>query len=460
MSLLGRQKSLVVAFILLAAITINQTVVLNVKVNPGPAIVQGWPILKAKIINGQPISLFDESRYLNIEKGLRSLPIRFFVYEEPNELVQRQQLLWFRSGKHSDLLRARFGVDAHIEDEVLEALSTHSLRTMNKTHADLFIVPLRVGSAIIGRNNLEMDLLRSALKNTTFCTQPHVLVSLTTVGFNNRHMGHTRRHGMGERFYEAVAPLIVAQSWATHAAALVSQQGAAVGHDYEGMFSELDHALSMYGFSMGLLPQSDLPYYEATYEKFQNASHLIFYQTRIESSDWNSTRFRQILLDPHILNQLNWTNSSIGFGLPPDQWLRDLSSSKFCLAIRGDTPHTHSLLNAVRVGCIPVVVSDFYPIFAPSFPLTLNMEDYCIFIREADFIRDPVGEVLKLMDLNEDEIRRKLRGISFAQKVVVIDHPESLFVHAFLKESLSTYQNPPPPELIAYNTNFCPNSRS
>jgi hypothetical protein len=451
MGLLGRQNSLVLVLIILAAFTISQTVVLNVKMNPGPAIVRDLPTLESKNLNEQPTPSSDDNRYLDLEKGLRSLSVKFFVYEEPDELVQRTQLLWFRSGKHSDLLRARFGADAQQEDEVLEALSTHSLRTMNKTDADLFIVPLRVGSAIIGRSKLELRLLSSALRNTTFCTQPHVLVSFTTVGFNHRHKAHTGRHGMGRWFYTSVAPLIVAQSWAAHASARVSQQGSAVGHDYEGMYSELGRAMSMYGFSMGLLPQSNLPYCEATYEKFQNASHFLFYQTRIEESDWNSTRFRQILLDPPFLNQLNWTNSSIGFGLPPDEWLRDFSSSKFCLAIRGDTPHTHSLLNAVKVGCIPVVVSDFYPIYAPSFPLTLNMEDYCIFIREADFIRDPVGEVLKLMELSEHEIQRKLRGIAFAQKVVVMDHPESLFVQAFLKESLFTYQNPPPPELCAYN---------
>ena len=136
------------------------------------------------------------------------------------------------------------------------------------------------------------------------------------------------------------------------------------------------------------------------------------------------------------MNQLLWTNSSIGYGLPPDEWLREFSSSKFCAAIRGDTPHTHALLNAVKLGCIPVIVSDFYPMYAPSFPSTLKMEDYCVFNPEDDFIRDPAKELLKLMDLSEGAIRRKLEGLAFAQKVVLNDHPESLFVQAFLKESL------------------------
>jgi hypothetical protein len=154
-------------------------------------------------------------------------------------------------------------------------------------------------------------------------------------------------------------------------------------------------------------------------------------------------------LDPVVLNQLlATTNSSIGYGLPPDDWLREYSSSQFCLAIRGDTPHTHALLNAVKVGCIPVVISDFYPLFAPSFPSTLNMEDYCVFIKEADFIRDPAKELLKLKDLGETWIRRKLDALAFAQKVVLMDHPESLFVPAFVKESMYAYQHPAPKSLF------------
>jgi hypothetical protein len=99
--------------------------------------------------------------------------------------------------------------------------------------------------------------------------------------------------------------------------------------------------------------------------------------------------------------------------MPPDEWVREFSSSKFCLAIRGDTPHTHALLNAVKVGCIPVVISDMYPTFAPSFPSTLKMGEFCIFISEAEYILDPAKELLKLMDLSEEEIRRKIEGLAF-----------------------------------------------
>jgi hypothetical protein len=405
-----------------------------------------------------PLSQHNHTTYDAVEAELRDLSIRYFVYEEDYGLVQPGLTQWLRNGRDNEHLRARFGVEAHQEDEILNALSQHPLRIKDKSLANLFIVPLRVGAAIIGKNPDKFSMLPVALlTNTTFLKQPHVLVSLTTVGFSKYHIPNMKKaHGLDRKFYKSVAPLIVAQSYAAHATANASLQERSIGHDFDALFLSLNQAMSHHGFSVGLLPQDILPYQKATYAKFQNAENLIFYQTRVEASWYNSTRFRQILLEPSVLNQLlATTNSSIGYGLPPDDWLREFSSSQFCLAIRGDTPHTHALLNAVKVGCIPVVISDFYPLFAPSFPSTLNMEDYCVFIPEADFIRDPAKELLKLEDLGETMIRRKLEALAFAQKVVLLDHPESLFVPAFLKESMYAYQHAPPPELsIAYENHF------
>ena len=386
-----------------------------------------------------------------IEAKLRYEATPFYMYGEEDhyDLLQTDILEWFRSGRENMLLRKRFSAEAKQEDQALMVMSNHSFRTTDRTKADVFVVPFRVGVGIIyGDPRKIRAFVKALLSNTTFREQPHVVLSLTTVGFNQFHITSIARAGMTRQFYRMASPLIVAQSHDSHSCANISHQGAAQGHDFDGEFQHLDHAMSTYGFSVWLLPQIDLPYHEATYEKFRNAKNFIFYQTRTEPSAWNSTRFRQILLEPQFLNRMNWTNSSIGFGLPPDEWIREFPRSKFCLAIRGDTPHTHALLHAVKVGCIPVVISDFYPAFAPSFPSTLKMEEYCIFIPEDDYIRDPAAELLKLMYLSEEEIRRKIEALAFAQKVVLMDHPESLFVEAFLKESLYAFKHPSPPELI------------
>ena len=420
-----------------------------------PLVIQTFFTSKSLVIQRHNHTAYDA-----VEAELRNLSIRYFVYEEEYGLVQPGLTQWLRNGTEHEHLRSRFGVDAHQEDRILNALSQHNLRIKDKNLANLFIVPLRVGAAIIAKNPDIFSMLPVALlTNTTFLTQPHVLVSLTNVAFSKYHIPHTRKaYGLDRKFYKSVAPLIVAQSYAAHATANVSHQGSSmVGHDYEALFLTLNQAMSHHAFSVGLLPVDTLPYQKATYAKFRNSKNFIFYQTRVEPSAYNSTRFRQILLEPSILNPLlATTNASIGYGLPLDDWLREHSSSQFCLAIRGDTPHTHALLNAVKVGCIPVVVSDFYPLFAPSFPSTLNMEDYCVFIKEANFIRDPVKELLKLKDLGETWIRRKLDALAFAQKVALMDHPESLFVPAFVKESMYAYHQHAPEFSIAYENHSPP----
>jgi Exostosin family len=397
-----------------------------------------------------PIMLEPYRNFTQIEADLRHHATPFYMYvEEEGDLYNR--LL----PNEPVVLKKRFMAEAKQEDQILLLISNHSLRTTDRMNATLFIVPFRVGFGIINKDAGKFrSLARGLLSNNTFQEQPHVLLSLTTVGFNQYHITNTGiRLGLDQQFYSDVSPLIVAQSHDSHSCAKIAHEGQAAathGHDFGGEFLQgLDHAMSSYGFSIGLLPQIHLSYHEATQEKFQTAKNFIFYHTRTEPSEFNSTRYRQILLEPQYLNRMmNMTNSSIGWGLPPEDWMREFPRSKFCLAIRGDTPHTHALLNAVKVGCIPVVISDLYPVFAPSFPSTLRMEEFCIFIPEKDYIRDPATELLKLLYLSEEEIRRKIEALAFAQKVVVMDHPETLFVEAFLMESLHAYKHPSPPEHI------------
>ena len=101
-----------------------------------------------------------------------------------------------------------------------------------------------------------------------------------------------------------------------------------------------------------------------------------------------------------------------------------------------DSPHSHAFFRAVRSGCIPVVSSDFLPIFSPILKSTLNMEDYAIILNEQDLVRDTQNTLLKLQDLDEDIIKSKIEHLKFVQRVWFHDHPKTLFVQAFLKEAL------------------------
>jgi hypothetical protein len=72
------------------------------------------------------------------------------------------------------------------------------------------------------------------------------------------------------------------------------------------------------------------------------------------------------------------------------------------------------------------------------------MHDYCIFIDEEKFIRDPQAELNKLQLLSTAEIKTKVDALAFAQRVILPDHPESLFVPAFLKEATKAMEDPVP----------------
>jgi hypothetical protein len=109
----------------------------------------------------------------------------------------------------------------------------------------------------------------------------------------------------------------------------------------------------------------------------------------------------------------------MGLDIPPTQeWLKEFTDSQFCLSIRGNTPHTHTLLRAVRVGCIPAVVSNFYPIFAPTLTSKLAMEDLSIFIKEYDFRMDMGGELRRSVTLNKTFLRNTTKYLAWAQRVI------------------------------------------
>ena len=132
-----------------------------------------------------------------------------------------------------------------------------------------------------------------------------------------------------------------------------------------------------------------------------------------------------------------YLRSSVGYDLDAKtSWKEHFMSSKFCLIVRGDIPHSKALLRSLKVGCIPVVASDAYIWYAPSLPSTLNFTDYTIMIDEQAFLQNSWRELHRVYsELTEAGIREKLKAVAYAQRVMFTDHRESLFVQAFLKEA-------------------------
>lgn len=83
-----------------------------------------------------------------------------------------------------------------------------------------------------------------------------------------------------------------------------------------------------------------------------------------------------------------------------------------------------------------MIASDALPIYSPILKHTLEMSDYTIMIDEEEVVRDTHNLLMKLNDLDKDYIDTKIKNLQFAQRVWFHDHPESLFVKAFLYEAL------------------------
>lgn len=194
-----------------------------------------------------------------------------------------------------------------------------------------------------------------------------------------------------------------------------------------------------YGFSLGTLTDQ-VPLIPATYTKYEESKYVYFYHGRKDIYARNSTIYRHAPMErvpsDNREEASTYRNSSIGYDIAPEDWLDHFTHSKLCLVIRGDTPHSRALLRSIRVGCIPVVVSDMYEVYAPTLKSILNFTEMTIMVDEQVFISNPWGELHRVYEmLTKEQVQQKIKVISFVQRVIFPDHPKSLFVPAFLNEA-------------------------
>lgn len=211
-------------------------------------------------------------------------------------------------------------------------------------------------------------------------------------------------------------------------------------HEWNELISR-QGPIPLHGFSIGFRSApGDLEFVTPTYDKFVASKYVYFYHTRTEPSVYNSTIYRKAPINNlpvHGTAEYNtYNHSSIGYDIDKEKWANNFRHSKFCLVVRGDDPLSSALLKSIRVGCIPVVASDLYPVWGQPFKSILNMSDYVIMIDEQEFVNNPWHVLHRVYsELTEKQIRQKLQALEFAQRVVFPDHPDSLFVPAFLKEA-------------------------
>ena len=180
------------------------------------------------------------------------------------------------------------------------------------------------------------------------------------------------------------------------------------------------------------------PFLDVTNFEHWNSKNLtIFYRTVTRTSLYNSTIYRHALVKNQEEQELPFPGSSVGFNIPHEQWLNDFQNSKYCLIVRGDNPSSRSLFTAIRFGCMPLIVSDALPYYQPIFRSLLKYEDFSIVIDEGKFLLRPAEELNDaIKSLSRNELKARISGLALLQRILVLDHPRSLFVPAFVHETV------------------------
>eukprot|EP00979_Chaetoceros_neogracilis_P013788 scaffold4087_cov172-Chaetoceros_neogracile.AAC.2 len=398
------------------------------------------------------------------EEAMQNCSIRFYMYDHPNitqevSITEIKKKYW----------KAHFK-EALNDESIFTVLKKSPLRTMNPDEADVFVpaIPFSriTNSKELNRFSLALDTLEKDEIFRKHYGHKHVLIGTLFLLFR-LDVEISVLHDLNKRIATSFTNVTLAQSWDTNAVAKALRDGYDFNEytqPFKKMYSKaLTHSCISLGlaaqvsstivplpeyvnvpsknfFPERLLEEDALPLRIASMEKWQNSSNFIFYQSRPGTYVHNSTIYRHAPITNVTMSNL--PNSKIGFGINSrHEWAKEYIDSKFCLNIRGDSPHSHTNIRSIRVGCIPVIVADSLPVYSSIMKSVLNMSDYAIFLDEKKFVENPEKEMLSLLELSETEIEAKLKHLAFAQRVILMDHPNSLFVPAFLDNAISAFNS-------------------
>ena len=369
---------------------------------------------------------------------------KFFIYDD-DIIYQKFLMRKLRKFHKASLVDPFEDLKAAIEAEnnVWHALWNHPLRTSNPKEAELFMIPTPI-TELIAHGCTEFDCIwfdeafGALSRHPVFRTQTdggnnHVLVSFHWSTFNPRHASLIPALA---RSYSLLENVTVASHYDPFGCAELSKT-TNMNSDFGKLFSQELPVTK--AFSIGLYGP-EVAMNDPSFIRFTNSKNFLFYRTRHEKSQHDSASYRRVALKPAVIQSLPKSNMEYYESNIPSSvasaWA-NAPQSKFCLLVRGETPRSDSLLLAVRSGCIPVIVSNFYQQYAGPFKTSLEMKDFTISIDESKFLVDPASQLLSLQNLEDDFVKEKLKNLTIAQALLFPDHPESLFVEAFLNEAKS-----------------------
>ena len=351
------------------------------------------------------------------EKALKDIPIPFYMYDDP-KISLEEELAPIRK------VWIRYLNEILYDEAIFTVLKRSPLRTLKPEEADVFIPPIPTSRLFSSRARKRFKLVFETLaSNEIFrrhCGHNHLLIGTAFALLRTDLPVNALTP-----YYNIISNMTLVQSWDANGVAKALEEGYDF-YEYHDFFNKhYAQPLTSSSISLGLASQPDaitipLPDYlnfetyqfhpeglsskiPLTISSMEKWLNFVFYHTRTEPSEHNST----VYWYAPVINVTfeNLPNSIIGWNMgSKDDWIKQYTDSKFCLMIRGDSPHSKAFLRAIRVGCIPVVVADSLEIYALVLKSTLTMSDYAIIIDEKAFVENPETELLRLLERSEADI--------------------------------------------------------
>lgn len=406
---------------------------------------------------------------------LQATPFRYYIYDNPNitrhdirirakngQFTWRQR--WGQRFKEFSLWEIRY-LEAFEEQQQQHQTSpspSPSLRTLNASEADFIIIPIPWCALMMaGMPNDLQNTMNALYHDPLFLNLQNRFVVLSFMEYLFQ-----RPMGLSKADYNILKQVSLSVAltsdatimnripdwvlnkgyWSQPEQGILYQRGFSIS--WMGAATDDDYHPSPSSLATNHQPMSP--------ELFLwNKTLHFFYQTTTHTSLNNSTQFRHGIVhqshqtvverEGHPTNQTLLVlpqPSSIGWGLRPEEWLHDFASARFCLVIRGDNPASRSLWRAIRHGCIPVVVSDMLPYYSPVFRSLLDMDDYAVMVDEFAYLANPTKALTEaIYNLTLHDIQSKLNGVNLMQRLIIPNHPKSLFVQAFGRETLFSFSD-------------------
>jgi hypothetical protein len=363
---------------------------------------------------------------------------RYYVYEDDRYEAQIEPPVRERQERELKFLKKRYEGFAQAEEHIIDVLVNSSLRTRDTNQAEFFFVPISLTRHLVARRlkHPVAEVLYALYNQTMFQSSQghrHFMIVQTPNLWSWQHMEIYQKGNMQiSQQYPKLWNVTIGKVFDQEGCEEARAKGLLVGSSFQPMMLDCGVAMSRSSFSVNFIPLPSFPFIRASMEKFRNASWDFFYHSRRGKSLFQSTPYRHALLNKTIWK--TFPGSSIGSDINSTVWMEHFVSSRFCLVIRGDNPLSRSQLRAVKVGCIPVIVSNLLEYYAPIFKSLIKVSDYSIMVDEDEFLADPIAALMNVKNISEEVLCEKMEYLKLAQRLLIPEDPESLFVPALLHE--------------------------